>query len=348
MNFQHLNTNISKKIRNTRILIRIILFCFKEKRYDKIEKFLKDYQNPKILKLNTFGQENLGSIIYHISEQGQGYGYFAEFKCMLEKLIFADNIGLIPYISFGNDFVYYDESINTTKNAFEYYFEPLIKIENIKSTSNVTMANQEQLKYIEQLYNVTGYEISEEFELKLAEMFRKYIKIKPSIQNKLDESLKDKLINNTLGIHYRGTDFKKGYNKHPIAIDLEELITETKRIINKFEYKNIFFATDDINAVNLFKKEFGNMIIIFEDVYRGDTMTSVAFSNSDRTNHKYQLGYEVIRDVYALSKCGGLISGLSQVSLGARIFKRSRNEEYSFVRIINKGINKNLDSFSKI
>ena len=51
------------------------------------------------------------------------------------------------------------------------------------------------------------------------------------------------------------------------------------------------------------------------------------------------LGYEVLRDMYTLASCDGLVAGLSQVSYAARICKRSRNEKYDIEMILNKGIN---------
>ena len=56
-------------------------------------------------------------------------------------------------------------------------------------------------------------------------------------------------------------------------------------------------------------------------------------------NHHYRLGYEVLRDMYALAACDGLVAGLSQVVNCARIVKESSGEEYDTLCIINNGIN---------
>ena len=47
-----------------------------------------------------------------------------------------------------------------------------------------------------------------------------------------------------------------------------------------------------------------------------------------------------------LSYCNGIISGLSQVSTMARIYKKSRNEEFMYDKKLNNGINKTGKSFS--
>ena len=58
-------------------------------------------------------------------------------------------------------------------------------------------------------------------------------------------------------------------------------------------------------------------------------------------------GYEVLRDMYALAFCDGLVAGLSQVVNCARIVKESSGEEYDTLCIINNGINISGKQFTK-
>ena len=51
------------------------------------------------------------------------------------------------------------------------------------------------------------------------------------------------------------------------------------------------------------------------------------------------LGVEVLRDMYSMAECDGLVAGLSQVSYAARIQKKSMGSEYEDLVILNKGIN---------
>ena len=59
------------------------------------------------------------------------------------------------------------------------------------------------------------------------------------------------------------------------------------------------------------------------------------------------MGYEVLRDMYALAACDGLVAGLSQVVNCARIVKESSGEEYDTLCIINNGINISGKQFTK-
>ena len=55
---------------------------------------------------------------------------------------------------------------------------------------------------------------------------------------------------------------------------------------------------------------------------------------------KYRKGLEVLRDVYTLASCGGLVAGLSHVSILARIVKYSFDKKYSYQNILSNGINR--------
>ena len=46
----------------------------------------------------------------------------------------------------------------------------------------------------------------------------------------------------------------------------------------------------------------------------------------------------MLRDMYTLSLCDGFIAGMSQVSLAVRIFKKSRDEEFNNLCILNNGM----------
>ena len=302
---------------------------------------------PDYVRIVHNGDKNSGSTVYIITEQGHGYGFFAEFRCLLEKLLFADLHGFIPYISWSKSYLYYDETINLeTNNVFNYYFEMNNEVINPFESENIIFSRGCDCEYIERKYDALGYNQSWKFEQQLAFMFNKYIAIKKDIISEFNESIDKMFMNNkVLGVHYRGTDFKIGYNNHPTAVRLEQTIKAIKEAMIGREFKLIFLATDEKGVYDILYSEFGNKVVWFDDTYRGEDSKSIAFSDENREYHHYKLGKEVLRDAYTLSKCEGLIAGMSQVSFGARIFKIRRNEVYSYCNIIDNGINKNNKMF---
>ena len=122
-----------------------------------------------------------------------------------------------------------------------------------------------------------------------------------------------------------------------LNVTVEEKIAEIEQVEEKFD--KIFLATDDQEAIDVFQKRFGDKVCYYEDVYRGEGNVSVAFSSDLREYHRYLLGLEVLRDVYTMAQCEGLIGGISQVAYCAQIMKRGMGSEFSYFKILDKGIN---------
>ena len=107
-------------------------------------------------------------------------------------------------------------------------------------------------------------------------------------------------------------------------------------IENGFEY--IFLATDDSRKLELFIKRYNDKLIYFKDVHRSDGIVNVTFEKNDREHNNYLNGLECLRDIYTMSYCNGLVAGLSQVSVCARIVNRSLDKKFEFEKIIDNGI----------
>ena len=319
-----------------------------DKKY--IEEFLGQEGDPLLWKFHTYGNKNFTKIIYIVTENGNGWGFFAEFRAMLTKLKFANRYGMIPYMRWGKGFLYYEpEPVNGTLNAYEYFFDqPSIKsIGEVNESRMVMESKPSQAHMIEVEYKNELYDMSREYLDDMADMYAKYVHLNKDMDIKIENEIKNLFgEKKTLGVHFRGTDFHMGYKNHPIAVSIEQEIKYAKQALeNGFE--QIFLATDEMEAINKFKVELGDKVVFFDDVYRGNSEVSVAFSQDSRNLHRYRLGYEVLRDMYTLSRCSGLIAGLSQVVNCARIVKKSKNENYEYLNIINNGISSKAKSFSQ-
>ncbi|ODM05613.1 hypothetical protein BEI61_01502 [Eisenbergiella tayi] len=305
--------------------------------------FLERETNPLLLEFNKNGEEYFEKPFYIIHENGNGWGFFAEFRALLAKLVFADRFGMVPYIIWGSDFLYKEQCLlNGIDNAFEYYFKQPFgySLNDVNNARLVTHSKSMQAVMIEREYKRDVYEISNEYLTVLACAYKKYIGFNKNIEQQIKEQIRSKFgREKVLGVHFRGTDFKVGYDNHPVAVQLEQTVHAIKEVIKDGKFTKIFVATDEEMAIESLKKEFGGIIIYYDDVFRGNSDKSIAFSNSDRQYHHYQLGYEVIRDMLTLSYSDGLVAGLSQVVVCARIAKASRGDDYEILKVINNGIN---------
>jgi len=314
-----------------------------------IEKYISIHGNPDDFHLMHYGDKYYGEVIYLIQEAGKGYGFFAEFKTLLENLMFAEKYGFIPCVRYGKKYAYYDEDKKECDNPFEYYFEPIGKEIDYQNAVNVLVSKPEYGQSFEFVgnRNADGYHFSDVMVDNLVDVLKKYVRIKPEIIEGFDMQYNE-LTNNqkVLGVHYRGTDFKVGYDKHPKQVELQQICDMIESALGKYGFSKVFIATDDNSALDLFIEKYGSKVVFCRDVKRSSGCESVAFSSSDRREHHYKLGLEVLRDAYYLSRCDGLICGISQVAFGARLIKISMNEKYSYLSVIDNGLNNNMHSFS--
>ena len=294
-------------------------------------------RNPDIWQLEHRGEENKGIILYLINERGSGYGFFAEINSVLMELLYADYYGLKPVVVFGGKFQYFDESLEET-NAFKNYFIEIGTEEDANCSCNILIAKEEHELWIREPFKATNYDYSPELKTALADIVKKYLHIRPDLLKKFDEKYNYQSEGKkTLGVHYRGTDFKAGYEGHPVMVRESQLLDAIDDAIAA-GYEKIFLATDEKQVYRDLREKYGEKLWGYDDVYRGDETTSVAFSKDEREHHKYKLGLEVLRDMYTLSRCDGLLAGKSQVSRMAEIFKLSRETSYEDLVIIDNGI----------
>ncbi len=312
----------------------------------KIGKYISVHDNPDDFHIEHFGEDNPNKIVYSISETGNGYGFCAELRMLLEHLAFAKSYGFIPCVRYGKDYLYYEPELeNEYSSAYEYFFEPIGKEIDVNCSRNVLKS---KLGYAERFlieHNSDGSHYNEDSMHELVAIFSEYVHIKDEIKSRMFKEFSEIVTpgKRVLGIHYRGTDYKCGYDGHPKQQALEDVINQAWVLLDK-DYDLVFLATDDLEAEVRMKEEFGERVKTF-DIVRSNGAQSVAFSYSERELHKYNLAYEVLRDAYSLSRCSGLIGGLSQVTLLSRILKRSEGAEYIDEIIIDNGINNNNKQF---
>ncbi|MBQ6786605.1 MAG: O-fucosyltransferase family protein [Lachnospiraceae bacterium] len=303
----------------------------------------------------SYGELNKDKVLYVIRNGKSGYGFFALYRETLKYLAFADRFNLVPVIVWDRNIPYAeDEPIIEKMNPFEYYFQQPVGIteEEALKSYNVILAEEAHITDsfldVENNGNGSGYKINAIFINQLARIARKYIVMNDTLNNELNREINEVLEGRrTIGVHIRGTDYKQNYNNHPMYVSEEEYIQAIDDLIKKQHYEQIFLATDDQDILNYMIMRYGKKIIYYNDVKRVSGTESVAFSEDNRKNNKYKLGVEVLRDMLTLSYCDAIVSGVSQVSICAKITKLSRNEKYCDEVELYHGVNKNNKIFVK-
>lgn len=337
--------DVIRKIRKTKKQLSFALYCLPygdDKRFvDSVKQIGKEFN---VVSVEKGEGEESGGMVYHIAMEPSGSGFFADFNKLLAYLYYADHMKLSPVVEFSEKSRYAENHpVNGTTNPYEYYFSQpgTTALKDLGGMTNVLRSRRENVILANSLNDRSGgYTKSEKHLDEMGKIFGKYIRLNEIVETQLQTDKKDILRREkTLGVHVRGTDFQRNYNGHPVSISPEEYLQKAEEVFDSGKYEEIFLATDDLKALKIFRKKFGNRLLCYPDTVRDDGVESVMNSASERENHHYLLGYEVLRDMYTLSSCSGLVAGLSQVSYAARICKRSRGEKYIDEIILNKGIN---------
>lgn len=303
-----------------------------------------------VLNFQTYGNDNADKNICYINLNSPHKGFFSMFLLVLDALVVADQYRLTPAVEYGNQCLYFEtDAINGSTNPFEYYYEPVsdIVLSEIRSSYRVLhfveghrVQDYDKRVFVASAKVANEDESSRKYIEDCSRVYRKYIRLNAPTYTFIQEEIQ-KILNgkSTLGVHVRGTDFKVGYYMHAKAVTLDEFFQAIDDVLDQYGFINIFLATDESETIQKFVDKYGEMVKYYEDTYRSKDGNAIHFSQDNREHHKYNLGLEVLRDMMTLSCCDGLIAGLSNVSLAARIAKASRGEEYRYLNIINKGFN---------
>ncbi|HAE45107.1 MAG TPA: hypothetical protein DCG37_05880 [Lachnospiraceae bacterium] len=303
--------------------------------------------DPTTIKYENFGDLNPDELIYLIYMDNFALGFFALFMAVMDGLYFAERFHMKPVVEYSDKCIYNEgHPINGGENAFEYYFEPVsdIPVKDARQSRNVALYKQCH-RNVNGEITVLGNFIAnsgqaEEYMKKRAELYAKYIRLKPEVQEYINRNLDDILGDKKcIGVHVRGTDFRNEYINHAKVVTLDQYLDAVAQAIKKHGFERIFLATDEESTVEKFRERFGSRVVCYNDIFRSTDGEPVHFSQASRTDHKYKMGLEVLRDMYTLAKCDGLICGYSNVSITARIVRLSTGTPYEYENIINNGFN---------
>lgn len=339
---------IKKFVFSHRRLKYMYTFMSNIKNEQFIDNVFKIKEDPLLLKVSNRGNLYPNNYICEIKPVRTSEGFFAVFRRTLNGLFFSDYINAIPYIAYTPDFMYYEkEKINGTSNPFEYYFDPVSNIleKEIAQSKLVIEYSNGNNKLAESLNNNYGsfhhipYYIQDEYIETMGNIMGKYIRLNKLTHKYIYDSISRVIhLKKTLAVHARGTDFRQQYKFHPNMVGADDYFPIIDEAIKDAGFQQIFLATDDNDILTQFKKRYNDLLVYYDDVFRGNSSEGIHTTNAHREHHHYLLGREVLRDMYTLASCDGFIAGMSQVSLATRITKESFGKKFEYSKFIDKGV----------
>lgn len=272
-------------------------------------------------------------------------GFFAEFLWVINHLQYCEATNKTPVIYWDNKFAYYSpHGYNGSENCWEYYFEP---VSNLKYKSsdplhrhevynnftsiwwycqyiqNIHLLSPQEQKSIvgvqrpfalsgdNKLYpSACGHLYGKEVRHYVKYLIDKFIKIKPSIKNKITSFVYSQMHgHHVVGIHLRGSFIFNEVGTVP----LEMLCAEANKIANK---NTIFYvATDQAPLLEGAKKLLKGKVIAY-NAYRQETTTSPVAPGQ----WPPEMGEDVLIETILLASCNHLVHTISNVSTAALYF----------------------------
>ncbi len=283
------------------------------------------------------GNDMYGKIIFCIDEASTQYsGFFSVLNNIVSGLCLCDRYGFIPLIGFHHSELYCKTGSET--DFFDSYFDrTVLPAVSASDAFNLIRSKPEHLSLLgtNRIYDQDNPLIKE-----FSSVIKNYLRYNPATEDYLNNNVAGTIrAHKTLGVHVRGTDYKKGYRGHARIVLPQEYLEHTVLTMKSGLYDRVFLATDEEDTVELFKREFGSNLIVNE-VFRakGETSIGIHCLNDDRLDHKHLLGLEVLSDMNCLAQCDGLIAGISGVSFHAMLNKVAMGTKYDTFEIIDKGL----------
>ena len=339
------------------LVLRCLIRLFKNRKdISFLEKVLSTEYPPEIL---IFGNDKLKMeeekcyLLFDLRGDDVGTrGFCALLRYALACCSVAEKIDAVPFINIEDSLYNVPGGFLGCENMYSYYFEtPKEGKINIINNRNCIMF---RMRNIDLVYNsfsdektgtiVNGYKFTEPYLREMGRIMYKYVHLKNELKEEFEIQIQTLLKKRkTLGIHIRGTDFTAGLEKHPIAVTADSYYEYIDAALQQ-GFEMIFVATDDESILRELINKYPQKVIFYQDTYRSKNGIALHMQKIERVDNEYYLGKELLRDVYTLAACDGLVAGLSQVSFCTRIVKYAQNAEFSYLIEIDHGINKKRDN----
>lgn len=296
------------------------------------------------------GNENPDRTIYVIRIRRRHLGLMGYYISVMAWIRYALERGYCPVVDMENyPNTYLADRDIGKENAWEYYFrQPAdVSLSEVYKSRNVLLGNLEtppeaDLRWFYE--NVIQKDDMEPY----FDTVRDHMHFSAEAEKILRESQEKILFplqnsgKKVLGVVCRGTDLIGciGHSRQP---SMEELLSETRKIMDQHGYQFVFVASDTDMGIRRFQEFFGKEKVLFNESMRfdqysqkneqeGEVLSDIHFQ---RNHDEYLKGMEYLTTVYLLSCCDALYGSVVGATVGALCMNMGR---YERVFLYDKGV----------
>lgn len=306
------------------------LMLFDRERKNQIISLPDDGLHYNEFEFVSRGEDYPEKVFYLIELNLDEAGFYSAYFRMLNRIAIAEKLHAIPVVDVGTKWCYLDGK--SPDDPFEWLFEypihPFSK-EEITNASNIILSRLAHEQMLDKNGLGSIHRNNEHNIQEYGRLSKKYLRIRKDVQNRLKEDIRfiSRDFHGMIGVHARESDIKR---------DLRDTyIKEIDTLLSNGGYTDVFLATEDDGILSEMKMWYGNRLHYYDDSFHVD-----GYSWNDRVGEGYEkkMIYEAIRDVHALGECEAFIGNLSDVSYGAQVRKKEKDENYRFLKILSEGI----------
>lgn len=282
------------------------------------------YKQYEILKLKSRFKRKDGKLYCVIWPSNNFMGPFSAVFCLLEKIKWLDENGVIPVIDLKQypEVCMQDIEYYSRENAWTYYFkQPVeeIDLDALDEEYTYTMGNNwnRQIVLYPQYEDVFLYKGKKYSEIK--SLFKKYIHFSDRVlyianNNTIINKINDGRV---LGVSIRA-EFAYGkelgeslYLGHPIVNSIDYYVAEIEDRLRRWKCDYAFIQVDDLKWKNEICNKLKDKCIFIERplmrLYNDDLSPITDFKNSNRFTGIRKRNEEYIAECILLSKCSCFI-----------------------------------------
>lgn len=293
--------------------------------YLDVNKRISKYRNRE--RRCSYGENHLDKTFYIIGFTYTTAGLFAIVKSIFCHICYAVQQGYIPIVDLHNFSSQLSDNEHKESNAWELYFQQPggYHLEDISRSKNIIKSCLQPFpEGVEIGFDTT---LDTAFHQKYAPLYEKYIVPTPEVATYANNK-REKVIGNkqhVLGVLCRGTDYTESKpSGHPIQPTAEQAVAKAKEVMSQYGYDYIFLATEDKRIYNVFLEAFGDKLLfsgqrLYEGMDGKKFLSEIKVANYSEKWHNTVDYYSTI---YILSKCDGLLAGLTCGSICAYMMSK--------------------------
>lgn len=298
-----------------------------------------------------YGNEYPDKTFYVIGQDDQVGGMWWLINKAVMHIAYANEKGYIPVVDLQNFKTQYsNDEIFGKVNIWEYYLDQPCGFSldkngksphDISHAQNIIICKKEPAPFPKfYMGNTDFYENSERLDY-FRSIFKQYIHFNSQTINYF-ESQKERLFRGRkmCGVLCRGTDYLAQKPKgHPIQPNPEDVIIDTKSVMNELGCDGVFLATEDLDILNLFIKAFGDKLSYIDQprLSKKDINSGELLANSKKRLYKitssYEDGLQYLVSTYLLSQCNCFLSGKTGGCKGVLLMTAS----FEYYKVYNLG-----------